>query len=233
LRPFDRGQQAHVPRDYPDRVTRLRWILGAAVLVLAAVAAALYVTGRPSHAAPMSAAAPASDTAAATWAAGKQRAPAFALTDQHGAPVSLAALRGRPVIVTFIDPLCRDFCPIEAQHLSAAVRSFPAAQKPAIVAVSVNVYGNARSILMEDARKWQLVPQWRWGVAQAGVLGRVWNAYHIEVIARTRTVAGVTVHTIAHTEAAYVIDANGYERALFVWPYRADGVVRVLRGLTS
>ena len=87
---------------------------------------------------------PVNETAAATWAAGMQRAPNFTLRDQHGAPVSLAAFRGRPVIVAFIDPLCRDYCPLEAQHLNDVVRALPAGEKPAIVAVSANIYGNAR-----------------------------------------------------------------------------------------
>jgi hypothetical protein len=39
------------------------------------------------------------------------------------------------------------------------------------------------------------------------------------------------VHRIGHTEAAYVIDAKGFERALFLWPYRAEDVVQALRGL--
>jgi hypothetical protein len=51
------------------------------------------------------------------------------------------------------------------------------------------------------------------------------------VFAASKKVAGVTVHRIAHTEAAYVIDAKGYERALFLWPYRAQDVVQALRGL--
>jgi cytochrome oxidase Cu insertion factor (SCO1/SenC/PrrC family) len=212
-------------------VTRLRWLLGAVVLVLAAVAAALYVTGRPSRAAPLSE--PMQDGPAATWRPGIRRAPTFNLTDQRGNPVSLAALRGRPVLVTFIDPLCRNFCPIEAQHLDTVVRSFPAAQKPAVVAVSVNVYGNTEPILRQDGRKWQLVPEWRWAIGKPNELRRVWNAYGIEVLDQTKTLAGVKVHTIVHTEGAYLIDANGYERALFLWPYRAATVIQALRGLSS
>ncbi len=211
---------------------RLRFILGGVVLALAGVAAILYFTFRSSAPAPASAAPPVSDTPAATWPPGALRAPGFRLTDQHGAPVSLAALRGRPVIITFIDPLCRDFCPLEAQHLNDVATAFAQGSKPAIVAVSVNVYGNAHSILRQDARKWALVPEWRWAIGTPGALGRVWKAYHVEVVARTKTVAGVKVHTIGHTEAAYVIDAKGYERALFLWPYSADGVVKTLRTLT-
>lgn len=211
----------------------LRWILGATVLVLAAVAGALLLIGGPSKATPMSKAAPVADAPAATWMAGEKRAPALALTDQNGAPVSLAALRGRPVIVTFIDPLCRDFCPTEAQHLNTVVRSFPAESKPAVVAVSVNTAGNTKPILREDATKWSLVPQWRWGIGSAATLARIWHAYGIQVIVTKQTVAGVSVRHVAHTEASYVLDRNGFVRALFVWPYSAKGVISTLRSLSS
>jgi cytochrome oxidase Cu insertion factor (SCO1/SenC/PrrC family) len=166
-----------------------------------------------------------------TWAAGKRLAPAFRLTDQHGAPVSLAAFRGRPVIVTFIDPLCRNFCPLEAKQLNALVRDMPRAERPAIVAVSVNVYGNTRGTLLQDVVKWHLGQEWRWGVGSARQLAGVWAAYEIGVQATTKTIAGVTVHEITHTEASYVIDRHGFMRALFLWPYRARDVAAVLRRL--
>ena len=146
--------------------------------------------------------------------------PASASPISTASLVSLAALHGRPVLVTFIDPLCRNYCPIEAQRLNDVVNTLPAGSKPAIVAVSVNVYGNTRAILREDGQKWKLVPEWRWAIGHPAALSRVWSAYHVEVLATTKKLAGVTVHTIAHTEGAYLIDAKGYERALFLWPYQ-------------
>jgi len=176
--------------------------------------------------------APASSTAAATWAAGKQRAPEFSLRDEQGKPISLASLRGRTVLVTFIDPLCRDFCPVEAQRLSDAVRSTTGV-KPTIVAVSVNTAGNRADILRVDERKWNVVPQWRWAVGSEAALTRVWHAYHIAVIATTKTIAGVRVRNVVHTEASYLIDGNGYQRALFLWPYTAAAVETTLRATSS
>jgi hypothetical protein len=41
-----------------------------------------------------------------------------------------------------------------------------------------------------------------------------------------------TKHDVGHTEAAYVVDTKGYQRALFLWPYRAAGVIQTLRTLT-
>jgi protein SCO1 len=211
-------------------VAALRWVLGAVVLVLAAVAAALLLTDRP-HAS--NSATPVSDTPAATWQPGRRRAPAFALSTVAEAPLSLASFRGRPVIVTFIDPLCRDYCPLEAQHLNTVVRSLPAGEKPAIVAVSVNTAGNTRPVFAQDARKWKLVPQWRWAVGSETQLARVWRAYGIDVLVSTRKVAGITVRRVAHTEASYVIDRDGFERAIFIWPYSANGVVSTLRSLAA
>ena len=133
---------------------------------------------------------------------------------------------------SFIDPLCRDYCPTEAKRLSDAVRSMPATRRPAIVAVSVNVYGNGRRVLRQDRARWGLTPQWHWGIGRAAELERVWRDYHIEVAVHTKTIAGVTVHQIGHTEAAYVIDARGHQRALFLWPYSAAGVEQTLRALS-
>jgi len=218
----------------PDRrsLKRLRLALWLVVLALAAVAVVLYVTLRPS-ARTGATAVPVSSTAAASWAAGERRAPAFRLRDENGHSFSLAALRGRPVIVTFIDPLCRDYCPTEAKHLNDVANTFPAGEKPAIVAVNVNVGGATPGALRRDARKWRLVPQWRWGLGSERELTRVWHAYHIQVLVLSKTIQGIKVRDIGHTEAAYVIDAKGYVRALFLWPYSAAGVVATLRGLTG
>jgi cytochrome oxidase Cu insertion factor (SCO1/SenC/PrrC family) len=199
----------------------------ALVPVAAAAAAAIYFGFRPSSEAASSA--PASDAPAGTWAAGAKRAPLFRLADERGRRLSLAALRGRPVVITFIDPLCRDYCPTEAQHLNDVVDALPDGAKPAIVAVSVNVAGNARANLLQDERKWKLVPEWRWGVGTEVQLARVWRDYHVQVLVTTKKIAGVSVRRIAHTEAAYVVDAQGYQRAVFVWPYTAAAVERTLR----
>jgi cytochrome oxidase Cu insertion factor (SCO1/SenC/PrrC family) len=168
----------------------------------------------------------------ASWAAGQRRAPGFSLLDASGRPVSLNAYRGRPVIVTFIDPLCRNFCPLEAQQLNALVREMPKGQRPAILAVSVNVYGDARENLFDDVTTWRLVPQWRWAIGRPQQLASVWRRYQIGVLVTTKRIAGVTVHEISHTEAAYVIDGRGYERALFLWPFRSGDLRAALAKLS-
>lgn len=211
----------------------MRWLVWAALVIVVALGALLFALSR-SSAGPRSAVADTSGSVppVASWPANTRRAPGFQLVDQTGRPISLSDVRGRTVIVTFLDPLCRNFCPLEARQLNELVRSLPTRLRPAIIAVSVNVYGNARANLLQDVAHWQLVPEWRWAVGQSKQLARVWRLYQIGVLVTTKRIAGVTVHEVSHTEGAYVIDGKGYERALFLWPFRGADVLKTLRGLS-
>jgi cytochrome oxidase Cu insertion factor (SCO1/SenC/PrrC family) len=166
-----------------------------------------------------------------TWPAGRQRAPNFSLHDQSGGPVSVTQYRGREVIVAFIDPVCRNVCQAEAKVLDQAAQQLPPSQRPEIVAVSVNPYANARGNLLQDVRKWNLVPEWRWAVGSLPDLAAVWKSYNVAVQLNRTKVAGKTVSTVPHTAAAYIVDSTGHERALFVWPFYRQDVARVLREL--
>jgi protein SCO1/2 len=49
------------------------------------------------------------------------RAPDFRLRNEEGEPISMRALRGRPVVVTFLYTHCQDSCPIQAQTVRGAL----------------------------------------------------------------------------------------------------------------
>jgi cytochrome oxidase Cu insertion factor (SCO1/SenC/PrrC family) len=85
--------------------------------------------------------------------------------------------------------------------------------------------------LLEDEQKWRVGPEWRWAIGTPSALAAVWHRYDIGVEATTRTLAGVTVHEITHTEAAYLIDRSGHERALFLWPFTARTVEKAVASL--
>jgi cytochrome oxidase Cu insertion factor (SCO1/SenC/PrrC family) len=168
---------------------------------------------------------------AIAWPAGQRPAPGFQLVDQNGRRVSPSAYRGRPVLITFIDPLCRNLCPLEAHVINALDRSLPASKRPEIIAVSVDEWADKRADLMQDYSKWGLVPQWQWAVGAPAQLESVWRRYGVEVDVETKHIAGTTVHYIGHDEMAYLLDPRGYERALFVWPFDPADVRKTLRQL--
>jgi cytochrome oxidase Cu insertion factor (SCO1/SenC/PrrC family) len=168
-----------------------------------------------------------------TWPSGARPAPGFTLRDQNGLTVSTAALRGTDALLTFLDPLCRNYCPYEAKVLAKSAASLPAGKRPAIVAVSVNRSGDARANLLEDDQKWRVGQDWRWAIGSPSALASVWRRYDIGVEDMPRTIAGVTVHEITHTEASYLIDRSGHERALFVWPFTARAVEHAVASLAG
>ena len=226
-------QQPSVPAGSPLR--RLRWLLWGVSIAVGIAAGLLFELDHraPTATPTVSAAAMSASTAAATWRAGERPAPDFSLTDQSGKPVSLARFRGRPVLLTFIDPLCRNLCPREAKILTSVETRLPASERPAIVAVSVDQWGNARHILLQDEAKWKLPADWHWAVGRPADLAKVWKDYAIGVSDAPKTVVGVTVHQISHTEASYLIDAKGDQRALWLYPFGAADVAHVVRSLAG
>jgi cytochrome oxidase Cu insertion factor (SCO1/SenC/PrrC family) len=210
--------RVRVPAPPPRRVALLVLV---PALLLAGGATAWLHTGAGGTA-PPGAATP------VIWAAGSRAAPEFTLRDERGRPISLRSLRGRPVILAFIDPVCRNLCPQEASIIGQVERRLPAARRPAVVAVSVNPWGNARRRLLQDIRNWRVGSQWRWAVGARADLARVWRAYAIGVRVKRIEVGGQTVHEISHTEAVYLIDRNGGQRQLITYPFTADDLMRGL-----
>ena len=198
----------------------LRWALLAAVALASLAALSLRFVLHSSEAKP----APAG-VHYVTWAAGEQPAPAIALRTAGGAPFRLASLRGRTTIVTFVDPPCTTFCPRESLVIDDAVRALPAAQRPAIVAVSVDPTVTSPRVFRHEARRFRWLPQWRWATGSPAELAHVWRSYHVEVIP--------TKGDITHTELAYVIDAKGDERALLLWPFHAGDVSHAIASASS
>ena len=162
------------PTSRRQKVYRARWaIWGAALGIGVAIGAMVALSHKHSNAS-------ADDSAVSTWPAGARPAPAFTLTDEHGKSFSLASLHGRSAIVTFIDPLCRDFCPREASILTEAAAKL-GAKAPAIVSVSVDPWADTATNFKADAAHWKLGPTWRWGTGTYAELARVWKPYDVGV----------------------------------------------------
>lgn len=205
-----------------DLLYRFRWVLwGAVLLIGVGVGTVLAVTRSSGNAVSKT---PPPDQGF-TWAAGIKRAPDFRLVDQSGRPVSVSRFRGHPLLITFMDPLCRNICPVEARTLGSVVRSLPAAQRPAIIAVNVNHWVDDKRILLRDMAKWRAPATWHWAVGSPAALRGVWSAYGIGVRGSRAT------HDVSHTEATYVVDRRGYQRALFMWPFLAQDVRHAVRTL--
>ena len=184
------------------------------------------VVGLVRHRQPASAPSTAAAPPVATWQPGERPAPDFRLRDAQGAPISLRQFRGRPVVVTFLDPVCHSLCPLEAAELNRALAQLPAAQRPAVVSVSVNPWADSRAAFRADARKWRLGPEWHWAAGSYALLAPVWKRYKIGVLRTKKS-------DVSHTEASYLVDGNGDERALFLYPFRGQDVAAAVKRISG
>jgi cytochrome oxidase Cu insertion factor (SCO1/SenC/PrrC family) len=133
----------------------------------------------------------------------------FQLTDQHGRTVSLASLRGKVVLLTFLDPVCTTDCPLIAQEFRAAGQLLGAASKQVeLVAVVTNpvYYQVAYTQAFDRQEHLDQVPGWLYLTGSLPQLKQVWKDYDItaEVLP-----AG---SMIGHQDVAYVIDQAGRVR---------------------
>jgi len=133
-------------------------------------------------------------------------APAFALTDQNGATVTQASLRGKVVLMTFLDPVCTTDCPIIGQEFKQAGVMLGAKDSDVeLVAIVANPTYRAVAFTraFDQQEGLNTVGNWLYLTGSLSQLGKVWDAY------------GVTVQDLpagamsAHNDLAVVIDRSG------------------------
>jgi cytochrome oxidase Cu insertion factor (SCO1/SenC/PrrC family) len=136
-------------------------------------------------------------------------APVFALTDQNGSPVSLTGLRGKVVLLTFLDPVCVTDCPLIGQEFrEAAVLLRSQASRVELVAVNLNPLYNGIGYLRAFDREEQLssVPNWAYLTGTPAQLQPVWKAFGMASQAQP---AGAM---LGHTDNVFVIGPDGHLR---------------------
>jgi len=136
-------------------------------------------------------------------------APDFQLIDQRGQALDLAGLRGRVVVLAFVDAACDDICPVLLPELRRANADLGAdASRVAFVAINtdplVTSVASVRATTSHEGLS--STGNWYFVTAGLGVLDPVWTSYGITVE------VGRASHKVAHTDVLYFLDASGRER---------------------
>jgi protein SCO1/2 len=134
------------------------------------------------------------------------RAHDFTLTDQNGRRVSLAADRGKVVVLTFIHSLCHDTCPFMVEQIKGALNDLPGGGRniPTIgvsVAHAEDTVHNRRAFLA----KHQMSGRLEFVNGPLRAMRRVWHEYAIHPV----------TPKIDHSTFVLLIDKRGYERIGF------------------
>jgi cytochrome oxidase Cu insertion factor (SCO1/SenC/PrrC family) len=205
-------EPAHVPAQRGDGRARellrafagtpLRVVVGLGALGIALVGAV------PMAAASVNRTADPITAEAIAGSVGQADSPAanFTLTGQDGNQVSLASLRGKVVLLTFLDPVCTTDCPLIAQEMKSADAQLGSkASDTELVAVVANptYLSVAYTKAFTEQEGFSQTPNWLYLTGSLKQLSQVWNAYGVEV---EDLPAGAMA---AHDDIMDVIDAQG------------------------
>ena len=133
----------------------------------------------------------------------------FSLTDQNGRAVTLASLRGKVVLLGFLDPVCTSDCPLMGQEFRQAGQLLAAdTSHVELVAVNYNPLDTQVGYLQAFDRQEGLntIRNWLYLTGTSTQLQQVWHAYGLPVEILP---AG---SMIGHGDYAFVIDQNGHVR---------------------
>jgi cytochrome oxidase Cu insertion factor (SCO1/SenC/PrrC family) len=137
-------------------------------------------------------------------------APDFTLVDQFGHPVSLSSLRGREVVLAFIDARCKTLCPLTANIMYDAKVRLGASAASRVELVAVNANPGATSVV--EVQAWSIahgmLHQWLFLTGTAQQLQSIYRLYKVYVQVSS---SGQDVHD----PITFIIDANGHERLYF------------------
>jgi cytochrome oxidase Cu insertion factor (SCO1/SenC/PrrC family) len=140
-------------------------------------------------------------------------APGFRLTDQNGRTLALSSLRGKVVVLNFMDPHCTDICPLVSQEFVDAQRDLgKAAGQVVFAAVNVNQFFNRVSDVAAFSDEHQLssIPSWHFFTGSLNSLQATWRDYNVAVAAPNPKA------DIVHTSVMYFIGPDGRERYIAV-----------------
>lgn len=131
-------------------------------------------------------------------------APDFQLVSQSGQPVSLASLRGKTVLLTFIDPVCTTDCPVAQELRQASSLLGGSGQHVELVAIAANPihFSTAFTQSLDQQEGLTDVPNWLFLTGTLTQLQEVWGKYRMRV-------AHMAPGTSIMSDQVFVIDKAG------------------------
>jgi cytochrome oxidase Cu insertion factor (SCO1/SenC/PrrC family) len=137
---------------------------------------------------------------------GTRPAPGFTLTGAGGAPVSLSALSGHVVVLTFADAACDDICPVLAQELAKADALLGATPVP-VSFVTVNTdpldLRDAATAPITTTTTLPTLANWQFATGTVHQLDPVWKAYGVSITVQPST------RTVSHNEVLFFVRPDG------------------------
>ena len=159
----------------------------------------------------------------AVWGPGRRAAPAFVLRDSSGASVALSHQRGRPIVLAFLDTRGHDTAAREGRLVAGVQQALGGGELPVFDIVSLApALDSARRVAETASRLGFHRGSYRWLVGPGGALAKLRRQFGVGVAGRAGS-----------SQAIYLIDARGFERVGYLFPFQPYAVARDVRTLQS
>ena len=139
-------------------------------------------------------------------------APAFTLTSQDGAAVSLASFRGKVVALTFIYTECPDICPLLTQKMAQVQDELGAdfGKKIAFVSITLDPAHDTPEVLKDYAQFWGAKPEgWMFLTGEPEALRDVTRRYGVFFLKKEDG-------SVEHSQLTTLVDADGQIRVQYL-----------------
>ncbi|MCC5861400.1 MAG: SCO family protein [Gammaproteobacteria bacterium] len=152
--------------------------------------------------------------------------PAFALVDQHGAPIDEQALTGRWHLVFFGFTHCPDICPMTLQTLAAVRGRFDGegSRQPGVVFVSIDPARDGPEMLGDYLAYYD--PDIIGITGAEDAVAEFARAMGVAVVMGEADAQGH--YNVDHTTAVFLLDPKGRLAGLFRIPHRVDAMAQDL-----
>jgi cytochrome oxidase Cu insertion factor (SCO1/SenC/PrrC family) len=138
---------------------------------------------------------------------GSHPAPDFSLDDQYGRHLSLASLRGTPVLLAFLYSQCGAPCVLIAQQIRGALDELGSHPIPVVI-VSADPAGDTPVAVRRFLAEVSLSGRVYYLTGSDAQLHRIWSAYDVHPAAAGRT-------TFAKYATVRLLDSRGHERVVY------------------
>jgi len=131
--------------------------------------------------------------------------PDMTFTNQYGVKTSLAAFRGKALILTFLDPVCYDVCPLFAKEMAHADQLLgPLSSQVELVAICANpIFHSVKDLQRFDAEmNLNTLPNWQYLTANVPTLERAWQSLYEYVNVQS-------LGMVDHADNVYFIAPSG------------------------
>jgi cytochrome oxidase Cu insertion factor (SCO1/SenC/PrrC family) len=163
----------------------------------------------------------------------------FRLKDQHGAAVSMAALHGKVVALTFLYTHCPDACPLIADMMHKAYQRLgDTAKRVAFVAISVDPGGDTLGAVRTFLATHHVDNELAYLTGSFADLKAVWGGYYIGTDAKdfnpkAASKGAQSPALVGHSALVYVIDPRGEIRVILPSNFDPNDLVTDVRILAS